>query len=142
MGLDADRWGMSEMNDYVAFRRAILERSERCGAGVESPGKRHRRHCEAVVAATAQVVAEKGIGWCESHPDELADAVMSQLSVLARVVSWLLAIFIPGGPIWLSVIQWALPIIADYLTSVEAAALCGASGEELGRQAAEFLKGI
>lgn len=134
------------MNDYVAFRQAILERSERCGAGASAPGKKHRRHCEAVVAATAKVVAEKGIGWFEiATTEQQVEAITSQLGLLARVVSWLLAIFIPGGPIWLSVIEWVLPIIADYLTSTEAAALCGASGEdleELGRQAERFLKGV
>jgi hypothetical protein len=131
------------VNDYVEFRRAIMERTERVGAGRSSPGRKHRQRCEAVIAATAKVVAEKGIGWFEiASSDQKVDAVMSQLGILARVVSWLMAIFIPGGPIWLAVIEWSLPIIADYLTSVEAAALCGASGDDLGRQAEEFLKGM
>lgn len=128
--------------EFGVFRRAILERASRCGGDVAGPAMSNFRHTEAVIAAAAQVVSAHEPGWCSAHPAEFSSEVWDNLGTLAHVVSWLLAIFIPAGPVWLVVIEWVLPVVVDWLAMEQGAALCGAAGADLGVQAESYLKGI
>ena len=128
---------------FAEFHREILSRASVVGASGSSPVMDNPKHVDAVCAAAAKVIADKGAEWVTAHPKAFQQEIWTQLSFWWKAAIFVAGFFIPGGHIWLSVIGYLVPIIFRWLAEQHTAGLVGAGPMAgLGQQAEEFVKGI
>ena len=128
---------------FSDFHREILSRANVVGAAHGSPAINNPKHADAVCAAAAKVIADRGPEWCVNHPRAFQKEIWGQLSFWWKATIFVAGFFVPGGSIWLTIIGQLVPVIFKWLTEQQTAGLVGAGPMvDLGNQAEEFVKGL
>lgn len=127
--------------NFRDFHSEIRTRCSLVGATKKSPVEKHPKHFDAVVAASAKVFSDHGAEWCLANQHEAVKAIWDNLSLWWKVGFAIASFFIPGGVIWLTVIQYLVPIIWDYFHEQHAAGLCSAGAfSSLGQSVDKFVQ--
>jgi len=127
---------------FEDFRSEIRTRASLVGAARPSPIEGHPAHFDAVTASAAKVFSDHGLDWCLEHKAEAVKEIWNNLSFWWKLGFTIAAFFIPGGALWLTVIEYLVPIIWDYFSEQRAAGLCSAeSVSSLGLSVEQFIRG-
>lgn len=126
--------------DFNSFRSEIHLRSSLVGAVKASPVEKHPQHFDAVVASAAKVFSDHGTEWCLANQHEAIAEIWNNLSFWWKLGFAIASFFVPGGVIWLTVIEYLVPIIFDFFREQQAAGLCSAGAiSSLGQSVDTFV---
>jgi hypothetical protein len=126
---------------FQEFRDDVLSQMSMVGAAKPSAAENHPKHLDAVVAAAACVIEDKGADWALDNPRAFKAAVYGHLTFWWKAAFWVASILVPGAAIWLTILEYAIPYIYNWLSENSNAGLVGADNlAGLSVDATEFIK--